>query len=48
MIAGGGASLNQYFGINLMFGRVIIAVLTVGTVILGFNSASMRLDSYLR
>ena len=39
MIAGGGASLNQYFGINLMFGRVIIAVLTVGTVILGFNSA---------
>ena len=39
MIAGGGASLNQYFGVNLMVGRIIIAVLTVGTVILGFNSA---------
>lgn len=39
MIAGGGASLNQYFGINLMVGRIIIAVLTVGTVIMGFDSA---------
>lgn len=39
MISGGGAALNQYFGINLMVGKVIITILAVGTILFGFQSA---------
>lgn len=39
MISGGGAALNQYFGINLMVGKVIITILAVSTILFGFQSA---------
>lgn len=39
MISGGGATLNQHFGINIFVGKIIITVATVGTVLLGFDSA---------
>ena len=39
MISGEGAALNQYFGINLMVGKVIITILAVGTILFGFQSA---------
>lgn len=39
MISGGGSALNQYFGLNILIGKVIITVLSVGTILLGFSSA---------
>lgn len=39
MISGGGAALNQYFGMNLMIGKVLITILAVGTILFGFRSA---------
>lgn len=39
MISGGGAALNQYFGVNIMAGKVIITVLAAGTILFGFQSA---------
>lgn len=37
MIGGAGASLNQYFGIPNVIGRILMAVLCLGTVMLGLN-----------
>lgn len=39
MIAGGGAALNQYFGINLFVGKTIITAAVLVTLLLGFSSA---------
>ena len=37
MIAGAGATLNEYYGLNPQTGRIIMAVLALGTVILGLD-----------
>ena len=37
MIGGAGASLNQYFGVPNVIGRILMAVLCLGTVMLGLN-----------
>ncbi len=37
MIGGAGASLNQYFGIPNVIGRILMAVFCLGTVMLGLN-----------
>ena len=37
MIGGAGASLNQYFDIPNVIGRILMAVLCLGTVMLGLN-----------
>lgn len=39
MIAGGGATLNQYFGINMFIGKTIITIAVLVTLLSGFSSA---------
>lgn len=37
MIAGAGATLTEYYGLNPQIGRILMAVLSLGTVILGLD-----------
>lgn len=39
MIAGAGATLNEYFGLPMMAGRILIAVLSLATVVSGLQKA---------
>ena len=37
MIAGAGATLNEYYGLNPQIGRILMAVMALGTVIMGLD-----------
>lgn len=46
MISGGGAAIHQYWGVSPMIGKAILAVMTLGTVILGFTSSVRALGIF--
>lgn len=39
MVSGGGATLHQHFGIDIYMGKIIMAIITIATVLLGFSSS---------
>ncbi len=39
MFSGGGAAINEYWGLSVMTGKLIIAAMTLATVVFGFSSS---------